>query len=108
MPQSSFKKEREDLDIFEFVRTQDLGELKLEDPESRLLRHLVRRSDGYIVALVVADDPVADDSNSIEVVDPSVYWFFYDLAEKYEEAFPNKKTRLICRFKESQLPERPV
>ncbi len=106
MPKTTFaNKEPVIEDITDFLKLQELGDLTIQDKDRNLLRHSVTNLDGHIVANLVARDRVAMDSNSVEILDPAVYWFFFDLVERYETEY-NDSVAITCRFTEDQIPSR--
>lgn len=106
MPITKFVKELVDKDIWQFLRNKNLGELEIDDPETRLLRHYARNPEGNIVATITSKDPTALDSNSVELSDPKYYWLFFDLITEYEKIYEPTKIKLNCRFRENQIPNR--
>ena len=107
MPKTTFKKSGPVIeDFFGYIKLQNIGELTIQDKESRLLRHTFRKQNGDIVAVITSKDPTALDSNSIEISDPSVYWLFYDFASRYEEEFKPNTVAIKCNFREDQIPQR--
>ena len=107
MPKTTFKKTSPVIDdIFDYIKFQSLGDLAITDVERPLLRHSVTNSNGKVVANIVAKDRVAMDSNSIEILDPAVYWFFFDLAARYEIEYKPDSVAINCTFTEDQLPPR--
>lgn len=106
MPKTTFaRKEPVIDDVTDFIKLQDLGNLTIEDKERNLLRHSVLNPAGKVVANLVAKDRVALDSNSVEILDPSVYWFFFDLVTRYETEH-NDTVAITCRFTEDKIPPR--
>lgn len=107
MPKTTFKMAEPVIeDIFDYVKLQDLGGLTIVDKDSPLLRHSIVNQSGKIVANIVAKDRVAMDSNSIEVLDPAVYWFFFDMATRYEIEYKPDSVAINCTFTEDLIPSR--
>lgn len=105
MPTSTFTCEKGSItNIFEFLKSVDLEDLKIQDPEVRQLRHGITNPSGKAVVFIAVDPLIG---NQLEILDPTVYWTFFDLAVMFEKDFkPKEKVKLVCHFPASLVPAR--